>query len=229
MKKAFILLAAMVLLVPMAFAMTPSNQQNSTAQNQPLYVGILIQDNVLHVGNDLAAYRSFIKELPAGSHVEVAYARTGTNLIVQPFTADLAKAAESVRPPAGFITMGPGSPYVSIKDFLKTYPSNDTGARKVLVFVSNGLDPDYGSFFHTLPSADPYVRQAISAARKDDVVIYSIYAPVGGPFHTSQRLAFSGQGALNYLSNRTNGEAFFSGSTYVTAEPFLKDIAAKIG
>lgn len=229
MKKALILLAAMVLMVPMAFAMSPSDQQNSAAQNQPLYVGILIQDNVLHVGNDLTAYRKFIAELPAGSHVEVAYARTGSNMIVQPFTTDLSKAAESVRPPAGFITMGPGSPYVSIKDFLKTYPGQDTGIRKVLVFVSNGLDPNYGSFFRTLPSADPYVRQAISAAKKDAVVIYSIYAPVGGPFDRSQRLAFSGQGALNYLSEETKGEAFFSGGTYVTAEPFLKDIAAKIG
>ncbi len=229
MKKALILLAAMVLLVPTVFAMTPSEQQNGAAQNRPLYVGILIQDNVLHVGNDLTAYRNFITELPAGSHVEVAYARTGTNLIVQPFTADLSRAAESVRPPAGFITMAPGSPYVSIKDFLKTYPSQETGIRKVLVFVSNGLDPNYGSFFHTLPSADPYVRQAISAAKKDDVAIYSIYAPGSGPFHRSQRLAFSGQGALNYLSEQTNGEAFFSGGTYVTAKPFLKDIAAKIG
>ena len=234
MKKSVIFLAVMVLLVPMTFAMAPSDQQNSAAQNQPLYVGILIQDNVLHVGTDLPAYRNFIEGLPAGSHVEVAYAQTGSNMIVQPFTTNLAKAAQSVIPPTGLIAMAPGSPYVLVKEFLKTYPATDTGVRKVLIFVSNGLDPDYGSYFQVAPSSDPYLVQAISRARKDHVVIYSIYAPgrfANGvlSFRRGEQLAFSGQGALNYLSDQTKGEAFYAGGTYITARPFLNDIAARIG
>ena len=230
MRNALILLAAVMLLSPMAFGMSPSNQQNNnTPQGQTLYVGILIQDNVIHVGTDLSAYRNFIEELPAGSHVSVAYARVGFNQIVQPFTTNLAEAAGSLRPPAAFPSMEPGSPYVSVKEFLKTYPRSDTGVRKVLVFVSNGLDPIFGSYMRVLPTADPYLNQAITVAQKDDVTIYSIFAPGAGPFHRSQRLAFSGQGALNYLSDQTHGEAFYSGGTYITARPFLNDIAARIG
>ncbi len=229
MRKTLILLAAVMLLSPMAFGMSPSNQQSNASQGQPLYVGILIQDNVIHVGTDLGAYRTFIRELPAGSHVSVAYARVGFNNIVQPFTSNLSQAADSLRPPAAFPSMEPGSPYVSVKEYLKTFPKSDTGVRKVLVFVSNGLDPIFGSYVRVLPSADPYLAQAIRVARRDDVTIYSIFAPGAGPFHRSQVLAFSGQGALNYLSDRTHGEAFYSGSTYITARPFLKDIASRIG
>ncbi len=229
MKKALILLAAMMLLVPMALAVNPSSRQNSASQSQPLYLGILIQDNVSHVGNDLTAYRDFIEQLPSGTHVAVAYARAGANAMVQPFTTDLSKAADSLRPPTGFSSTAPGSPYVSVKQFLKEYPNDQAGIRKALLLVSDGLDPNYGGGTQTLPSANPYLRQAINLARQHDVTIYSIYAPGSGGMHENQQLAFSGQGALNYLSDQTHGQAFFSGGTYVTARPFLKDIAAKLG
>lgn len=229
MKKALILLAAMMLLVPATLAMSPPSQQVTASQNQTLYVGILIQDNVLRVGNDLSAYRNFVEQLPAGSHVAVAYARAGTNVMVQPFTTDRSKAAKALRPPTGFSSTAPGSPYVSLKQFIKKYPSDQTGIRKVVVFVSDGLDPNYGGGIQTLPSANPYLRQAIKVAKEGDVTVFSIFAPGGGEMSESQQLAFSGQGSLNYLSESTDGQAFFSGGTYVTATPFLKDIAAKLG
>lgn len=228
-RKMWILLATVALLAPAVFGMDSTDRQAGASSNKPLYVGILIQDNVLRVSNDLTAYRDFVNQLPAGSHVAIAYARTGTNLVVQPFTTNLAQAAEAIRPPSGFSSMQPGSPYVSVKGFLRTFPKTDTDVRKVLVFVSSGLDPIYGIDTRFAPSADPYLNQAIRLARKGDVTIYSIYAPGSAAYQRYQAVAFSGQGALNYLSDQTNGQAFFSGGTYVTARPFLKDIAAKIG
>ncbi|RMG51470.1 MAG: hypothetical protein D6723_10500, partial [Acidobacteria bacterium] len=78
----------------------------------PLYLALLIQDDVTaKVSNDLDALRAFIRRLPSGSHVMVAYARAGTNEIRQPFTTDLERAATSLRAPNSTEASAPGSPY----------------------------------------------------------------------------------------------------------------------
>jgi len=197
------------------------------AQNTPIHLGILIQENVNGVATDLDAYRNFVKALPAGSSVTIGYARAGSVQISQPFTTDLTQAASSIRPPMGFASMAPGSPFLSVKEFVKRFPA-DGNSRNVLIFVSDGLDWNFGDFSGPV-SNNPYLSSAIKSAEKSGINVYSIYAPSGRRFTGTTWLVQVGQNALGYLADETGGELFYSGSTYVSAQHYLDSIKLRIG
>src|SRR5438105_7154280 len=67
---------------------------------EPLNIAILIQDDLTsRVGNELGVTKNFIRSLPAGSRVMVAYITAGSLQVRQPFTTDLNRAANSLRIP----------------------------------------------------------------------------------------------------------------------------------
>src|SRR6185295_8107902 len=90
---------------------TEKDSKKSSAKTQveaPLNLAILIQDDlVARVGNELNVTREFIRQLPAGSRVMVAYVRTGSLQVRQPFTDDLESAAKSLRTPVGSESAAP--------------------------------------------------------------------------------------------------------------------------
>jgi len=223
MKRIMAFAFAFFLLLPFGYAATRSD---NPAQNThgPLYVGLLIQDNLPNVTTDTNVYREFIRSLPKGTHVAVAYARPGSNDLAVPFTEDLEKAASEFRAPAGFAQMAPGSPFIAAKEFMKKFPA-DTNAQRVLIFVSDGIDSNFGDL-STPYEGNPYLTSAVSTAKKDNIRVDTIFAPsfrTRGSFRTSV-----GQGTLNYLSQKTGGVGYYSGSIYVSAQPFLEKILKQI-
>ena len=82
-----------------------------SVSDSPLTVAFLIQDDLTSDFNlQLKSIRDFIKGLPRGSRVMVAYMRTGSLQVRQKFTEDLAKAADSIRIVAGSASTAPRSP-----------------------------------------------------------------------------------------------------------------------
>ncbi len=87
----------------------------------PLALAVLIQDDLSSSFNlQLQDIARFIRTLPQGSRVMVAYLRGGTLQIRQKFTEDLEKAAKSLRITAGSAS-APRSPYDGVSEALKRF------------------------------------------------------------------------------------------------------------
>lgn len=196
------------------------NQRNDRVI-QPLNLAVLIQDDLIsQVANELDVTRDFIRGLPSGSRVMVAYITAGTLQIRQPFTNDLDKAAKSLRIPTASAGSAPFNPYVEVIEALQKFRSGWNNANAVLL-ISDGLDTSRG-FDSTAAGHTLDLERAITEANKRRIAVYSFYAPSVGLTSHNQLAASYGQSSLNRLSNETGGQAFFQGTTgFVTFDSYF--------
>jgi VWFA-related protein len=164
----------------------------------------------------------FIRGLPRGSKVMVAYIRGGSLNIRQRFTDDLERAASSLRVVSGSAG-GASGPYDGLSDTLNFFESQPAGRRAVLL-VSDGLDgsPNATGFG---PVLSPELDRAILRAQRRSVAVYSIYSPAALTQSGDSRIVTAGQGALQRLADETGGRPFFQGSLApISFVPFLRDL-----
>jgi hypothetical protein len=193
----------------------------------PLNLAILVQDDlVARVGNELDITRDFIRTLPAGSRVMVAYIRTGSLQVRQPFTDDLEKAAKALRVPVGSETASPYNPYVEVIEALRRF--DERGANhNAMLLISDGLDTSHG--FDTDSAANTIdLLRAVKEAKRRNVTVYSFYAPTVGLTSWNHQAVSYGQSSLNRLSNETGGRAFFQGTNFVTFDSYFDRLRAAL-
>jgi VWFA-related protein len=194
-------------------------------EDAPLALAILIQDDLTSNFNlQLKDLAKFIRSLPRGSRVMVAYTRGGSPQIRQRFTDDLNKAADSLRIVLSSSSAAPRSPYDGVVDILNRFDALPAGRRAILL-VSDGLDLSSG-----LSSASPgqsiELDKAILRAQRRSVAVFSIYSPSSSTENENSRLILFGQGSLQKLSDETGGRAFFQGSIApISFEPFFRDLS----
>jgi len=199
-------------------------------------VALLFDDGLRQsLGGELKNLRAFVQGLPPGIEVLVGYMQNGRVVQAQPFTADHALAASTLRLPQG-IPGGSASPYFCLSDFVKKWPESaetqpnaaptivrDAAAgphkARFVLMISNGVDPYNGST--SLANEDsPYVQAAVTDAQRAGVAVYSIYytdAGIRGP-----SASLSGQSYLAQLSQATGGANYFEGTgNPVSMAPFL--------
>jgi len=195
--------------------------------NTPLSLAVLIQDDLSSDTNlKLDEIRNFIRNLPKGSRVMVAYLRAGTIQVRQKFTEDLEKAAKSLRILAGNAS-APGSPYQGVEEALKRFDALPAGRRAILL-VSDGLDASRGIESST-PTQSLDLDRAILRAQRKSVAVYSFYSPASLTGNGSSILVLNGQGSLERLSDETGGRAFFQGSIApISFEPFFDDLSVAL-
>ena len=195
----------------------------------PISVGILIQDDVVSsISNEIKALREFVGRLPRGSRVMVGYIKSGSLDVRQRFTADLERAAESLRVPIGSASAAPYNPYVEIDEGLRRFEAMPKGRRALLV-VTDGLDISRG-VDSSLPSQSVDLQRAIREAQRQGVAVYSFYAPsVTSSTLGRISLISNGQSSLELLADETGGRAFFQGTgAPVSFDPFLRDLAGTL-
>jgi hypothetical protein len=205
-----------------AFGVSPAMaKETDTARVRvPLNIAILIQDDLTsQVANEIGVTKDFIRSLPSGSRVMVAYITSGHLQVRQSFTTDLDRAANSLRIPVASDSASPFNPYVEVIEALKKFDS-DQGNNAVLL-ISDGLDVSHGfdaeSAGHTLD-----IDRTIKEANRRNVSIYSFYAPSVGLTSHSRLAASYGQSSLNRVSQETSGRAFFQGiSGFVTFDSYF--------
>jgi hypothetical protein len=197
------------------------NEQRKLQTIEPLNLAILIQDDLVsQVSNELGVTRDFIRSLPQGSQVMVAYITAGTLQVRQPFTNDLDKAARSLRIPTASITSAPFNPYVEVVEALRNFDKDGTNANALLL-ISDGLDTSRG-FDSTAAGHTIDIDRTINEARKRNVSIFSFYAPSVGLTSHNRLAASYGQSSLNRVSNETGGKAFFQGTSgFVTFDSYF--------
>lgn len=194
-----------------------------SVRNTPLTLAVLIQDDLTSNANlQLRDIADFIKRLPQGSRVMVAYLRGGSNQIRQKFTDDLEKAANSLRIITGSAALS-GNPYTGVEEALQRFDALPTGRRAILL-VSDGLDASRG-FTDSSPSQSVDLDRAILKAQRKGVAVYSFYNAATLTQNGNSTLVLNGQSSLNKLSEETGGRAFFQGTlSPVSFEPFFKDL-----
>ena len=186
----------------------------------PLYLAILIDDSLdSEAASQWSDLKAFINEQPENTLVAVAYARNGTAMVAQDFTQDHALAAKALRIPLGNLGAF-ASPYLSLQDWLKRWPSSAGDHRSSILLISSGIDYLRGGF----DPVDPDLDTTIEHAQKENVNIWTIYYPSG---HLSRGYfrVFNAQSNLSRLSEETGAESFYlSFDRPVTLKPYFDEL-----
>jgi hypothetical protein len=171
-------------------------------------VAILIDDSLgafrnTHNLDDIAAW---IRTLPQGVPVAVAYGDNDAARFAQTFTTDHAAAAKSLRMPLGTPAAFTGI-YFSLQDLMKHW-GPATQAREIIL-VSDGVDRDHVSETDFSPQFDATIAQA----QASKFTIFTLYASGFGERGGNGNLSLinNGQSALSTLASQTGGYAFFQG------------------
>ena len=191
--------------------------------DNPLELAILIQDDLSSSVNlELKGLADFIRRLPRGSRVLVAYLRGGSAQVRQKFTQDLEKAANSLRVVLG--GSAAGNPYEGVYEIVKRFDALPMGRRAILL-VSNGYDPSRGMVnLNSLQSVE--LDQAIASAQRRSIAVYSFYTASALTENANSNLTLNAQSLLQRLSDETGGRAFFQGTgAPVSFDPFFKDLS----
>ncbi|MBL8149721.1 MAG: VWA domain-containing protein [Blastocatellia bacterium] len=195
----------------------------ASSGNAPLNLAIVIEEGLPQINREINALKEFVKGLPTGSQVMIAYVQNGRLAVQQPFTSSLTEASEKFRV-VPTLMGNYTSPYWGLVESMKMFNGFREGRNEVL-FISKGLDPFYGS--NSNPSANPAIEQAIAIAERENITVFALYSPradqlssVGG---RRRFLTVQGQNALIYMAERTGGEAFIGADGYVTFDAPLKE------
>jgi VWFA-related protein len=194
-----------------------------SVSSTPLAIAILIQDDLSPSANlQLKSIANFIRQLPKGSRVLVAYLRGGSIQIRQKFTEDLEKAAKSLRAVIGSAAAA-SSPYIGVDEALGRFDALPTGRRAILL-VSDGYDSQGGGeSFSSTQSIE--LDRAILKAQRKSVAVYSFFNGGSRTENGSPQIILDAQSALKKLSDETGGRAFFQGtSSPVSFDPFFTDL-----
>jgi len=227
-RKVSLFLTLVLILSLGVVANAKANESEKTRVQAPLNLAILIQDDLTsQVGNELNVTRDFIRSLPSGSRVMVAYITSGSLQIRQPFTTDVNRAAKSLRIPIASTAASPFNPYLGVIDALKKFEPGWQGHNAVLL-ISDGLDVSRGfdssSAGHTLD-----IDRTIKEANRRNVAIFSFYAPSVGLTSRSYLAASYGQSSLNRVAQETGGRAFFQGMTgFVTFDSYFDRLKTEL-
>ncbi|MEP7149800.1 MAG: hypothetical protein ABI857_13050 [Acidobacteriota bacterium] len=191
----------------------------------PLALAILVQDDLSSSFNlQIKDLKKFIRSLPRGSRVMVAYIRGGTLQIRQRFTDNLDQAADSLRIVASSSTVAPRNPYDGVIDALNRFDALPAGRRAILL-LSDGLDATQG-LRNSTPMQSIDLDRAVTRAQRRSVSVFSFYNPASITESGDQRLILNGQGSLARLSDETGGRAFFQGSIApISFEPFFRELS----
>jgi len=190
----------------------------------PLTLAILVQDDLSSGFNlQLRDLKNFIRNLPRGSRVMVAYVRGGSLQIRQRFTNDLSRAADTLRIVTSNSAVSPRSPYDGVIEALNRFDALPAGRRAVLL-ISDGLDTSGGDISFSGQSID--LDRAILRAQRRSVAVFSIYSPTVETESAGTRAILAGQSSLQKLSDETGGRAFFQGSIApISFVPFFRELS----
>jgi hypothetical protein len=188
-------------------------------------IAILIDDGLRFTfGSQLNDFADFINALPPGTKVLVGYMQNGIVRGMNTFTENHQAAVAQLRIPMSVAGVN-GSPYFTLSEFAKHWPSNQPGARFVLL-ITNGVDP-YNGRPSVMNQNSPYVQTAQEDAQRAGVTVYSIYYPQSYP--RGGRGSFSGQSYLAQVGEATGGTSFNMGTiTPPSLTPYLNQFSKAV-
>jgi hypothetical protein len=191
---------------------------------EKLYLAVVIDDSLdSSIANQWGDLRAFLNAQPNTTYVSVSYARNGGVQLAQDFTNDHELAGKALRLP-----LGDGgaftSPYLAILDLMKRWPSS--ADRHSILLISSGIDYFRGAGFGP---KSPDLDSTIERAQKQNINVWTIYAPDAGHLGRGFFRTFQAQSNLSQLSEETGAESFFLGTGEpVTLKPYFDEISTHL-
>lgn len=171
--------------------------------------------------NDIA---NFVKSLPPTTEVGIAYMINGRAVFEQPFTADRNRALQSLHLPGGPAGVS-ASPYFCLSDLARNWPSQNTGNRREVIMITDGIDPYEVRF----DPEDPYVNSAIKDSIRAGIVVDALYWHDEGLASRESFLANGGQNLLTLTTGATGGRFYYQGlGNPVSFTPFLDELKKRM-
>ena len=191
------------------------------APDDSLELIILIDGGARNLGRQFEEIKSFVQGLGPHAKVGVGYMQNGRAVLSAPLTADHAQAAGQLHLPAG-----PSSnPYFSLSDLAQRWPSQDRHARREVILLSDGVDPNNRRF----DPDDPYVVSAVHDAVRAGIVVYTIYWRSHFEGGDGSLVQTGGESLLRELTDATGGYNYWSGTDNpVSFQPFFEDLMHRL-
>ncbi len=190
---------------------------------EKLYLAVLIDDSLdSEIASQWGDLKAFLAGQPDTAYISVAYARNGSAVLAQDFTSDHNLAAKALRLPLG--SGGAlSSPYLALLDLMKRWPSS--AGRRSILLISSGID--YLRVYFDLRSPD--LDSTISRAQKQNINIWTIYAPDAGHRARGFFLVSRAQSNLSQLSDETGAESYYLGTgAPVTLKPYFDELSTHL-
>jgi len=190
---------------------------------EKLYLAVLIDDSLdSEIASQWGDLKAFLAGQPDTAYISVAYARNGSAVLAQDFTSDHNLAAKALRLPLG--SGGAlSSPYLALLDLMKRWPSS--AGRRSILLISSGIDYLRGNFDLRSPDLD----STISRAQKQNINIWTIYAPDAGHRARGFFLVSRAQSNLSQLSDETGAESYYLGTgAPVTLKPYFDELSTHL-
>src|SRR6266702_4871353 len=186
-------------------------------RGEKLYLAVLIDDSLdVTVANQWNELKEFFNAQPQTTYISVAYARNGAAMLAQDFTNNHELAAKALRLPVG--TGAFSSPYLALLDLMKRWPPS--ADRRSILLISSGIDYLRGNFDLKSPDLD----STIGRAQKQNINIWTIYAPDAGHRGRGFFLVSRAQSNLSQLSDETGAESYYLGTgAPVTLKPYFDE------
>ena len=188
-----------------------------------LYLAVLIDDSLDGViANQWDDLKAFFTAQPDTTYISVSYARNGAAMIAQDFTNDHELAAKALR-----IPIGSGgaftSPYLALLDLMKRWPAS--ADRHSILLFSSGIDYFRGDLWTKPADLD----STVSRAQKQNINVWTIYAPDAGHRGRGFFIANRAQSYLTELSDETGAESFYLGiAEPVTLKPYFDELSTHL-
>ena len=204
---------------------TITNWMPLRGMNDRLELVILIDDAArTSLATQLNDIRDFVNDLPPTAKVAVAWMQNGQAVLSSPLTTNHAQALKGLHIPSGIHGVN-ASPYFCLSNLAQHWPSNDRGARREVVMITDGVDP-YNPRFDP---ENPYMEAAVTDSVRAGLVVYSIYWQDTGRFGRSVWGANSGQNLLLEVTEATGGNSYWEGfGNPVSFQPFFKDLERRL-
>jgi hypothetical protein len=204
---------------------TITNWQPLRGENDRLEVVLMLDGGArTSLSTQFGDIRNFINGLPADAKVTLGTMEYGTVKLASPLTTDRNAVLKGLRIPSGI----PGqnaSAYICLSDLAKHWPSQDQGARRIVVMVTDGVDY-YNPGFDL---QDPYMQTAIKDSVRSGLVVYSIYWQNQGRYDRTRLANNIGQNLLLQVTKATGGESYWQGlGNPVSFQPYFKDIERRL-
>jgi hypothetical protein len=175
------------------------------------------------LGTQMQEMERFVKSLPPNIKSTIGYMQNGNSQLAGPLTTDHDAVLRGLHLPGGSAGTN-GSPYFCISDLAKRWPSNDTGARREVVMITDGVD----NYNRRFDPEDPYVQAAIADSARARLTIYSIYWRGQGRFDNTNYANNSGQNLMVIITDATGGKSFWQGmGNPVSFNPYFEELSRR--
>jgi len=182
---------------------------------------VLIDGGAHNLGRQFDEIKHFVEGLGPHTKAAIGYMENGRALLESPLSADHGKVLGELHLPGG----SRSSPYFSLSDLARHWPSAERGVRREVVLLSDGIDPENERF----DPEDLYVQTAIDDSVRAGLVVYTIFWQSRNEGDNSM-LVDGGQSLLSLVSSATGGYSYWLGMTNpVTFQPYFRDLERRLG